>query len=219
MGEQRATHPAATQHPATDKQAHQPALSALAFLYFVVIFLVALVLLVAALPQKMGEQRASDPATTQHPAGDQKAENSAMIFTLAFLIVVTLVIAFALPFSVETLAQEMSEQQAADTAAAQQAARDEELQESMLLVSALLVLVVESALASVLSAALLEQAREQQTSHASAPHHPAADHHFFEFQITHDHISHSQFDAFGGVRSVFCGFGGSVSASAAPTTS
>ena len=106
MGKQCAAHAAATQKPASDEEPEHPALptstSTLAFI--VLVLAIVLVPLLAALAQKMGEDRATNAAATQYPAADQETQDPAMIFVFALALIVVDVLVFVLVFLFATLA-------------------------------------------------------------------------------------------------------------------
>jgi heme/copper-type cytochrome/quinol oxidase subunit 2 len=171
MGKQRSAHPAATQKPASDQEPEHPALSASAFAFAFVVLILAFVFafLLAALAQNMGEDRATNAATTQYPAADQKAQDPAMIFVFAlvFTFVVDFIFVFVFVFLLVMLAHEMRNKQAADPTTAQQTPRNQKLQDAMLLVASLLAFT--QFLAFFVATAFTQQACEKQ-----APHTPTA---------------------------------------------
>jgi hypothetical protein len=144
MREQRTAHAAATQQTASDEEAQQPAVSALAFVVFVFVVVLVLAFVLAALAKKMGEECATDATATQHPAGDQKAQDPAMILVCALVLIIVFALVSALVLVLvlllAVLAQEVCKEQAADAATAQQAACNQELQDAMLLIASLLTL-------------------------------------------------------------------------------
>jgi heme/copper-type cytochrome/quinol oxidase subunit 2 len=130
----------------------------------------------------MGEDRATNAATTQYPAADQQAQDSAMIFIFAFAFVFTFVViilAFVLVFLRAMLAHEVRKKQAADAGATQESARNQELQDTMLLVASLLALFTEF-LAFFVATAFTQQTCEKQAPRASTAQ-AAADCQFLKF--------------------------------------
>jgi hypothetical protein len=135
----------------------------------------------------MGENRATNAATTQYPAADQKAQDPPMIFVFAFVFALVVDVIVVLVFLLPMLAHEMGKKQAADAGATQEAARNQELQNTMLLIASLLAFLTHF-LAFFLATPFTQQAREKQAPHTPTPQ-AAANCQFLKFQITHDTFS------------------------------
>jgi hypothetical protein len=167
MSEQRPAHAAPTQEAASDQKAQHAALPVLPFVLTEVLVLIR-VFVLAPLAQQMGEERATNAAPAKHAAGDQKAQDPAMLFVLALVLTLVDVLTLVLVFRLMALAQEMRKKQAADALATQQAARNQEFQEAMFLVASLLGPLAGIFVTFLVAAAFAQQPCEQRAPHASA---------------------------------------------------
>jgi heme/copper-type cytochrome/quinol oxidase subunit 2 len=114
----------------------------------------------------MGEDRATNAATTQYPAANQKTQDPAMIFVFALVFTFVVDFIFVFVFLLAMLAHEMRNKQAADPTTAQQTTGNQELQDTMLLVTSLLAFFTEF-LAFFVATTFTQQAREKQAPHTA----------------------------------------------------
>jgi hypothetical protein len=97
MGKEHAADASATQHPASDQKAQDPAVI-LAFGLILIAALMLVFVLVSLLPvlaQEMREKQATDAAATQQPARNQKLQD-AMLLIASLLALCAKFVAFLL---------------------------------------------------------------------------------------------------------------------------
>src|SRR5580765_7025985 len=124
--EQHATQASAAQEAAADQQAHEPALLAGALLagcLFALILLFLRLLRFATLAQQMREQEVAQATATQQATADQQAHDAP--FLVGILLAPTL-LSVVLLAGLNTLAQQVRDQQVAQTATTQEATANQQ---------------------------------------------------------------------------------------------
>jgi heme/copper-type cytochrome/quinol oxidase subunit 2 len=109
MSEERATDAAATQYPAPDQEAQNPAMIFIFALVLILILVLAFVLVfLASLAQEVSKQQAADATATQQAARDQEFQE-AMLLVIPLLPLFAKFVAF---LSTTALTQQARKKQA-----------------------------------------------------------------------------------------------------------
>jgi hypothetical protein len=131
-----------------------------------------------ALPHQTREQRAANAAAAEHAAADKKAQHSALfaLALAAFILTLTLAVAFVVVFLLTALAQEVGEEDPADAAATQHPASDQKAQDPAVILALGLILIAALMLVFVLVSllpVLAQEMRKEQAAYAAATQQPA----------------------------------------------
>ena len=170
VGEKQPAAAAAAEQPAGDQEADDTAIVAAPFLIFTVIDVRVVIVGLAALPEEMGEKQPAATTATEQPAGDQEADDTAIV-AAAFLIFAVIDVRVVI-VGLAALPEEMREKQPAAAAVTQHAARDQEAHDAMVVFAALTVPVVVDLVFGAGLSSFVQEFREQEASYALAAKQP-----------------------------------------------